>query len=170
MRNAPMADLKMPEINIIHIAGNLTRDPVFRRTTNGTPVINFCIASNHRYRDINNRWQEDVCYIGIVAWNRLAENCAQRLKKGSAVLVCGELQSHTYKADDGLTRHVVEIKAQRIQFLNRAVSLGEGASQDASSNLNEEESSIIEDDGFDKFLTSEESQLLKEQQTVATQG
>jgi single-strand DNA-binding protein len=165
-----MADLKMPEINIIHIAGNLTRDPVFRHTTNGTPVINFCIASNHRYRDVNNRWQEDVCYIGVVAWNRLAENCAQRLKKGSAVLVCGELQSHSYKGDDGLVRHVVEIKAQRIQFLNKATINADNTSPEASSQSHDDDYSVVEDDAFDKFLSSEESQLLKEQQTVETQG
>jgi len=165
-----MADLKMPEINITHIAGNLTRDPVFRHTTNGTPVINFCIASNHRYRDVNNRWQESVCYVGIVAWNRLAENCAQRLKKGSAVFVCGELQSHNYKGEDGSMRHVVEIKAQRIQFLNKAMVSAETASLDTESQSNNDEYSVVEDDGFDKFLTSEESQLLIEQQTLETQG
>ena len=33
-----MADLKMPELNSVIIAGNLTKDPIFRQTTNGTPV------------------------------------------------------------------------------------------------------------------------------------
>jgi len=165
-----MAELKMPEINTVYIAGNLTRDPISRYTNNGTPVINFCIASNHRYRDVNNHWQEDVCYIGIVAWNRLAENCSQRLKKGSAVLVCGELQSHTYKTDDGSSKNIVEIKAQRIQFLNKLNYTAGSAAQDSPSHLGDEEYSIVDDDAFDKFLTSEESQLIKEQQTVATQG
>jgi single-strand DNA-binding protein len=45
-----MADLKMPELNSVIIAGNLTKDPIFRQTTNGTPVVNFSIASNRRYR------------------------------------------------------------------------------------------------------------------------
>ena len=39
-----MADLKMPDVNMVMIAGNLTSDPSFRRTTNGTPVANFYIA------------------------------------------------------------------------------------------------------------------------------
>ena len=86
-----MADLKMPELNSVVIAGNLTKDPVFRQTTNGTPVVNFSVASNRKYRDANNQWQEEVCYVGIVAWNKLAESCMNRLKKGSAVLVEGEL-------------------------------------------------------------------------------
>lgn len=114
-----MAELKMPELNSVLIAGNLTKDPVIRQTRNGTPVANFSIASNRKFRDGDNQWQEDVCYVGVVAWNRLAESCVDKLRKGSAVLVEGELQSRTWQTDDGSTRSTVEIKARRIQFLNK---------------------------------------------------
>lgn len=114
-----MAELKMPELNYVMIVGNLTKDPVFRTTSNSTPVVNFSIASNRRYRDRTNMWQEDVCYVGVVAWNKLAESCHQRLKKGSAVLVEGELQTRNWKSEDGSQRSVLEVKARRIQFLNK---------------------------------------------------
>ena len=93
-----MADLKMPEVNYVIVSGNLTKDPVFRQTTNSTPVVNFSIASNRKYKDSSNQWQEDVCYVGVVAWNKLAESCKERLRKGSAVLVDGELQSRNWKS------------------------------------------------------------------------
>ncbi len=157
-----MADLKMPEINSVVIAGNLTKDPVFRQTTNGTPVANFSIASNRKYRDANNQWQEEVCYVGIVAWNKLADSCSNRLKKGSAVLIDGELQSHLLKGEDGFSRNIVEIKARRIQVLNKRPAAHEAAPCPAHP-THEEEPSSIEDDAFDKFLTSEEAQLLKDQ-------
>jgi single-strand DNA-binding protein len=114
-----MADLRMPELNSVLIAGNLTKDPVIRQTRNGTPVANFSIASNRKFRNGEDQWQEDVCYVGIVAWNKLAESCANKLRKGSAVLVEGELQSRTWQTEDGSTRSTVEIKARRIQFLNK---------------------------------------------------
>jgi single-strand DNA-binding protein len=114
-----MACLKMPEVNHIMIAGNLTKDPAIRKTTNGISVINFCLASNHRYRDASNQWSEDVCYVGVVAWSKLADSCMAKLRKGSAVLVEGELQSRTWHGDDSAARTVVEIKAHRIQFLNK---------------------------------------------------
>ena len=114
-----MANLKMPEVNTVLIAGNLTKDPVLRHTRNGTPVANFSIASNRRFRNSDNQWQEDVCYVGIVAWNKLAESCNNKLEKGSAVLVEGELQSRTWQLDDGSSRSAVEIKARRIQFLSK---------------------------------------------------
>ena len=157
-----MADLKMPELNNIVIAGNLTKDPVFRQTTNGTPVVNFSIASNRKYRDSSNQWLEDVCYVGIVAWNRLAESCRERLKKGDAVLIDGELQSRTWKTNDGFNRSVVEIKARRIQFLNKKGRVTELAPENGQEgHRHDEEAAVIEDDSFDKFLTKEESDLLK---------
>ena len=117
-----MANLKMPEINIVTIAGNLTSDPSFRKTSNGTPVANFFIASNRRFRDNNGNWRENVCYIGVVAWHKLAESCHENLQKGSAVLIDGEIQSRTWKNPDGSSKNVVEIKARRIQFLNKRSS------------------------------------------------
>ncbi len=157
-----MADLKMPELNSVIIAGNLTRDPVFRQTTNGTPVVNFSIASNRKYRDANNQWQEEVCYVGVVAWNKLAESCTNRLKKGSAVLIDGELQSHVFKNEDGVTRNIVEIKARRIQFLNKKTVPCDAPPTGSTALPHDEEPTTVEDDSFDKFLTSEESRLLKE--------
>ncbi|HVZ37731.1 MAG TPA: single-stranded DNA-binding protein [Candidatus Kapabacteria bacterium] len=136
-----MAELKMPELNSVLIAGNLTKDPVIRQTRNGTPVANFSIASNRKFRDGDNQWQEDVCYVGVVAWNRLAESCVDKLRKGSAVLVEGELQSRTWQTDDGSTRSTVEIKARRIQFLNKR-----RASDMADDGVVEEDFSVYECD------------------------
>jgi len=157
-----MAELKMPEINYVIVAGNLTKDPIFRQTTNNTPVVNFSIASNRKYKDSSNQWQEDVCYVGIVAWNKLAESCRDRLKKGSAVLVDGELQSRTWKSEDGHNRSIVEIKARRIQFLNKRGKLNDnGTGEEVDNHFSEEDAVDYTEDSFDKFLSNEESDLIK---------
>ncbi|MBT8386621.1 MAG: single-stranded DNA-binding protein, partial [Ignavibacteria bacterium] len=164
------------EINYVIVAGNLTKDPTFRQTTNQTPVVNFSLASNRKYKDSTNQWQEDVCYVGIVAWNKLAESCKERLKKGSAVLVDGELQSRSWRSDDGHNRSIVEIKARRIQFLNKRAKFA-----DAETDTRASENSVDNGDGkgtvadvgstdytgdsFDKFLSNEESDLIKEEGT-----
>lgn len=159
-----MADLKMPEINFVIVAGNLTKDPTFRETTNGTPVVNFSVASNRKFKDSTNQWQEDVCYVGVVAWNKLAESCRDRLRKGSAVLVDGELQSRSWKSEDGHNRSIVEIKARRIQFLNKRL-----VGTDVNGSFEDDEPSVAVDDSidytedsFDKFLSQEESSLIKQ--------
>jgi single-strand DNA-binding protein len=154
-----MAELKMPELNCVIIAGNLTKDPVFRQTTTGTPVVNFSIACNRRFRDSNNDWQEDVCYVGIVAWNKLAESCRDNLRRSSAVLVDGELQSRTWKSQDGSSRTVVEIKARRIQFLNkrRRPDGAEEAIEHTAVEEYSDETSVSSKDLYEyKYLASDE--------------
>lgn len=156
-----MADLKMPELNSVIIAGNLTKDPIFRQTTNGTPVVNFSVASNRRYRDSKDEWQEDVCYVGIVAWNKLAESCRDKLKKGNAVLVEGELQSRTFKTEKGDSKTIVEIKARRIQFLNKRLA----GAEEQPSEEHGDVSSTFEDDTFEKHLSPEDTALLEGDKT-----
>jgi single-strand DNA-binding protein len=114
-----MADLRMPDINSVIIVGNLIKDPAFRSTSTGVPVSNFMIASNRKFKDNSGLIKEDVCFIGVVAWYKLAESCRDNLQKGSAVLVEGELQSRNFRTEEGQSRSVIEIKARRIQFLNR---------------------------------------------------
>jgi single-strand DNA-binding protein len=144
-------ELKMPELNSVVIVGNLTKDPVFRQTTKGTPVVNFTIASNRRFRDSKRQWKEDVCFVGVVAWNKLAESCRGRLRKSSAVLVEGELQSRNLKTSDGRTRTVVEIKARRIQFLDRrAPTSGNNEGQSQASSSQSQQS-----DALNKYLSNE---------------
>lgn len=117
-----MSDLKMPDINNVLIAGYLTSDPVYRKTANGTSVVNFYISSNRKYRDNSGIWRENICYVGVVAWHRLADACNEVLKRGCSVLIDGELQSRSWHNDDGTSRNVVEIRARRIQFLDRKLA------------------------------------------------
>ena len=114
-----MPDTRLPNLNRVMIVGNLTRDPELRATSTGVPVANFRIASNRRFKDNSGEWREDVCYIGIVAWQKLAESCAAKLQKGSAIYVEGELRSRSLEGDDGKKRNVIEIRAHHIQFLDK---------------------------------------------------
>ena len=114
-----MSNTRLPHLNRILIVGNLTRDPELRYTSTGVPVANFKIASNKKYKDDSGNSKEDVCFIGIVAWQKLAESCSRFLKKGSAVLVEGELRSRFKENEDGSKRNLIEIRAFQVQFLDK---------------------------------------------------
>jgi single-strand DNA-binding protein len=146
-----MQNLKMPDINNVIIAGNLTCDPSFRKTTNGTPVANFFIASNRKFKDNNGQWRENVCYVGVVAWYKLAESCYESLKRGSAIIVDGELQSRNWRNNDGSSHNVVEIKARRIQFLNRRTVNSEILAGDENNELD-----VVEDTQYELVTSNEE--------------
>ena len=52
--------------NNVIIGGNLNCDSSFWKTKNGTPVANFFIASNRKFKDNSGQWRENVCYVGVV--------------------------------------------------------------------------------------------------------
>lgn len=146
-----MANTKLPSLNKVIIVGNLIRDPELRYTSGGVPVVNFKIASNKKYKDSLGMYKEDVCYVGVVAWQDLAKSCSEFLRKGSAVLVEGELRSRMKENEDGSKHSYVEIKAFHVQFLDRkaeSVPWGEenvlNLSQTEQENLTDFKSSLGE--------------------------
>lgn len=78
----------------IHIVGNLTDDPELRFTPAGNPVVKFSVAVNRQRFDRENQKWEDVGsdFHRVTAWNYLAQNCAETLRKGMRVVVIGELR------------------------------------------------------------------------------
>lgn len=112
-------DLRMPSINKVIISGNLVRDPETRILENGTHLAKMSIANNQRYRDRNGEWQEKTCYVNVVAWRKTAELVSEFCRKGSPVLVEGELVYNSWEDRDGSKRSRIELNARRIQFLER---------------------------------------------------
>jgi len=55
----------------------------------------------------------------VVVFQRAAENCANFLAKGSLVFVEGSLQTRKWQDQQGQDRYTTEVKAQRVQFLDR---------------------------------------------------
>lgn len=81
-------------MNEITITGNLVNSPILRKI--GTQrVTNFRIAHNHSYRDAGTGdWIDGgTTFIDVSCWRNLAENVAESIGKGSAVIVTGRLKS-----------------------------------------------------------------------------
>ena len=106
-------------VNKVFLMGNLTRDPELRYIPSGQAVTTFTIAVNRTYNSQAGEKKEEVSFIRVVVWARMAENCNEYLKKGSPVFVEGRLQSRTWDAQDGTKRSTLEVVAQSVQFLSR---------------------------------------------------
>ncbi len=102
----------MVSFNRVVLAGNLTRDPELRFTSNGIPVCGFGLAVN-RVRSKS----EEVDFFDITAWRELGETIANYKKKGDPILVEGKLQFSTWEAKDGSKRNKVDVVADNVQFL-----------------------------------------------------
>lgn len=107
----------MANYNKVILMGNLTRDPELRYIPTGTAVVNLRLAINRRFRDRNGEQRDEVCFVTVVVWDKQAELCNQYLQKGRPVLVEGRLQTRTFEDASGNKRNVMEVRAERIQFL-----------------------------------------------------
>ena len=107
----------MANFNRVFLMGNLTKDPELRYTPQGIAVVNLRLAVNRRFRNKNQELKEEVCFITAVAWNKQAETCNQYLHKGSGLFIEGRLQSRSWEDNAGQKRSVIEVRAERVQFL-----------------------------------------------------
>lgn len=95
-------------LNKVQLIGNLTRDPESRQTTGGTSVVSFSLATNRDWV-VNGEKKNETQFHKIIAWAKLADVCAQYLKKGSKVYVDGMLTYRTYTDKDSVEKSVSEI-------------------------------------------------------------
>jgi len=101
------------------LGGRLTRDPDVRFASDGTPVTGFTLAFHRRWRGRDGRPAEQTGYATVMTYQRLAEVCAQFLRKGSPVLVEGRLQMREWTTPRGERRERLEIRAESVHFLER---------------------------------------------------
>jgi single stranded DNA-binding protein len=88
----------MPKsVNKVILVGNVGKDPEVRYSQSCTPVANFSLATNERFKDRNDEWQERTEWHSIVAWQRLAEIVGEYVAKGSKVYVEGKLQTTSWE-------------------------------------------------------------------------
>ena len=110
-------------MNNVILMGRLTRDPELRYLQNGNGVAKFTLAvdkqlSKDKKQEMESKNQPTADFINIVAWGKLAENCAKFTEKGKRVLVTGRIQTGSYTAQDGSKRYTTDIFANNIQFID----------------------------------------------------
>jgi single-strand DNA-binding protein len=106
-------------LNKVMLIGRLGRDPELRYTSTGMPITNLRIATDESYVDRDGNKVERTEWHTVVVFQRAAENCANFLGKGSLVYVEGSLQTRKWQDQQGQDRWSTEVKALRVQFLDR---------------------------------------------------
>jgi len=108
----------MSSYNRSLLMGNLTKDPELKYLSNGTAVCNLSMAMNRTYKGSNGEKKEEVTYVRVVVWSKQAENASEYLSKGSSVFIEGRLQSRQWETDSGEKRSILEVVADRVQYLD----------------------------------------------------
>lgn len=114
------AEIRLGSLNVVILMGRAVADPDLKYTPKGTPVLNFRIAVDRRYKDtVTGEWKNDPSFFSVNQWGQFAEQNGERIKKGSALMVEGRLRSRTWETQNGEKRTVVEVVAQRVQCLDK---------------------------------------------------
>lgn len=104
-------------MNKLFIIGTVGNKPELKATQTGKSVCSFSVAVNGR--------NDTTTWFRVTTWEKLAENTARYLDKGSKVAVVGAVSCRTYQANNGETRASLEVQAQDVEFLTRAADQAE---------------------------------------------
>jgi single-strand DNA-binding protein len=103
----------------ITLVGNLGNDPELRTTPNGTPVCNFSLAVHRQWTNRDGEQTEKTTWFRVTVWQRQAETIARYLRKGSAVLVVGEVEeANAYLNRAGEPAATLEVTGRIVKFLS----------------------------------------------------
>jgi single-strand DNA-binding protein len=113
-----MSNIRVPDLNVIHIAGRLTRDPEIKYTATGRAYCRLGIANTRYYRTKDRVPREDTTFVNASCWDKQAEYVGETLRKGRPVLIEGSLRSYDVDGLDGAKQTRIEINARRVTPLD----------------------------------------------------
>lgn len=122
------------------LAGRLTADPELKTTQSGISVTQFTIAVNRPRRKDNNLEMSD--FISCVAWKERAELVIKYFRKGSAIMVIGQIQTRTWTDNNNQKRYATEVLVDNIRFVD---SKADAAQKSPTANGNTGAPSYIPD-------------------------
>ncbi len=121
----------MASFNKVILVGNLTRDPEVRYTPKGSAVCDLGLAVNRQYSLENGEKREEVTFVDVVLWARLAEIAGEYLKKGRPVLIEGRLQLDSWDdKQSGQKRSKLRVIGETMQLLGSRQDGGGGESDE----------------------------------------
>lgn len=130
-------------LNKVQLIGNLTRDPELRYTPQGTAVCTFGVATNRQWTTEAGEKKDEADFHRVVSWNKLAEICAQLLKKGRKVYVEGRLQTRSWQGQDGTQRTTTEIVISDMIILDKKEDVPVGDVEVPEQVMPEVESQVV---------------------------
>ena len=133
-------------INKVILLGNLGQDPEVRYTAGGVPIANISIATSNSWKDKNSGEQvEQTEWHRVVFFNRLAEIAEQYLKKGSKVLVEGQLRTSSWEdKNSGERKFSTQIVAREMQMLGSRNNMD--SQQDSPQEMQSQEPPAFDDE------------------------
>lgn len=98
----------------VTLCGRLTADPELRFGATGTAVATFTVVTSERFKK-GDEWEErNTTFWRCVAFRQLAENIAETLFKGTAVVATGRAAQENWETKDGQKRSTTKVVVEDI--------------------------------------------------------
>ncbi len=108
----------MPSYNKVILLGHLTRDPELLVTQNGMSICKFGMAMNRTFYTANGDRHEEVTFVDVDCFGRVADSIAKYLTKGRPVLIEGRLKFDTWQTNQGERRSKLGVVCENFQFVD----------------------------------------------------
>ncbi len=112
----------MNQLNSVIVEGNVVKEPFFSEPTPGFKVADFSIGVNRYSKAKNGEWKEEVSYIAIQSFNKLAEVAREKCSKGRGVRIVGRLKQDRWKNSDNKWESKMYVIAEHVEFKPMQVS------------------------------------------------
>ena len=109
----------MRTVNKVILVGNVTRDPIVKKTEGGKKIALFTIATNRYYKTNDGESKSEAEFHNCVAWGWLAERVETSLQKWKLIYIEGRLKTRVIEKDDGEKLYKTEVVTMNLIFLNK---------------------------------------------------
>ncbi len=98
----------------IDLEGRVIHDPILRKTTTGKSVCTFVIAMDH---PVKGETKPKSSFIDIETWEKLADLCAENIRKGRVIQATGRLRQDRWKDDTGRLHSKLKLVSNQVKFI-----------------------------------------------------
>src|SRR5687768_12998997 len=108
----------MASFNKVLLMGNLTRDPQLKYLPSQTPVVEFGLACNRKWRTPQGEDREEVLFVDCAAFGKQAETLNTYCQKGKGLFIEGRLKYDSWEdKQGGGKRSKLSVVVENFQFV-----------------------------------------------------
>ena len=124
------------------LGGRMTADAELKQTPSGVSVCTFSIAVN---RKVGKDAEQKTDFINCVAWRSTADFITKYFKKGSSIMVVGNIQNRSWQDGAGNKRYATEVIVDEVLFVDSKSEANNGGALPYSADTTQFEEMTADD-------------------------
>lgn len=102
-------------MNKVQLSGRLTKDVAVTYSGNGNSIARITLAVDRTVKR-GDKWEHEADFISCVAFGKKAEFLEKYFKKGSFVIVSGNIKTGSYDKEDGTKVYTTDVWIDDVEF------------------------------------------------------